>query len=78
MNEKADKADKPEDAAAIVKQCEDINRTKKENIISKNPKWKSKRVWISKSHLFERKFLNLNFYMPEAYNCIEKRLISFA
>ena len=33
LNEKADKVEKPEDAAAVIKQYEDILRTKK-NIIS--------------------------------------------
>ena len=33
LNEKADKVEKPEDAAAVIKQYEDI-RTKKGNIIS--------------------------------------------
>ena len=34
LNEKADKVEKPEDAAAVIKQYEDILRTKKKNIIS--------------------------------------------
>ena len=34
LNEKADNAEKPEDAAAIIKQYEDVIRTKKKNIIS--------------------------------------------
>ena len=34
LNEEAGKVEKPEDAAAIIKQYEDIIRTKKENIIS--------------------------------------------
>ena len=34
LNEKADKVEKPEDAAAVIKQYEDIIRTKKKNIIS--------------------------------------------
>ena len=34
LNEEADKEEKPEDAAAIIKQYEDIIRTKKNNIIS--------------------------------------------
>ena len=34
LNEKSDKAEKPEDAAAIIKQYEDIIRIKKKNIIS--------------------------------------------
>ena len=34
LNEKADKAEKPEDGAEIIKQYEDIIRTKKKNIIS--------------------------------------------
>ena len=34
LNEKAGKAEKPEDAAAVVKQYKDIIRTKKKNIIS--------------------------------------------
>ena len=33
-NENADKVEKPEDAAAIIKQYEDIIRTRKKNIIS--------------------------------------------
>ena len=33
LNEKADKVEKPEDVAAIIKQYEDIIRTKKKNII---------------------------------------------
>ena len=33
-NEKADKVEKPEDAAAVIKQYEDILHTKKKNIIS--------------------------------------------
>ena len=34
LNEKADKVENPEDATAIIKQYEDIIRTKKNNIIS--------------------------------------------
>ena len=34
LNEKADKVEKAEDAAAVIKQYEDIIRTKKKNIIS--------------------------------------------
>ena len=34
LNKKADKVEKPEDAATIIKQYEDIIRTKKKNIIS--------------------------------------------
>ena len=34
LNEKSDKAEKPEDAAAVIKQYEDIIRIKKKNIIS--------------------------------------------
>ena len=34
LNEKADKVEKPEDAAAVIKQYEDIIRTKKKGIIS--------------------------------------------
>ena len=34
LNEKSDKAEKPEDAAAIIKQYEDIICIKKKNIIS--------------------------------------------
>ena len=34
LHEKADKAEKPEDAVALIKQYEDIIRTKKKNIIS--------------------------------------------
>ena len=34
LNEKSDKAEKPEDAAAIIKQHEDIIHIKKKNIIS--------------------------------------------
>ena len=34
LNERSDKAEKPEDAADIVKQYEDIIRTKDKNIIS--------------------------------------------
>ena len=34
LNEKADKVQKPEDAAAVIKQYEGIIRTKKKNIIS--------------------------------------------
>ena len=33
LNEKADKKEKPEDATPIIKQYEDIIRTKKKNII---------------------------------------------
>ena len=32
LNEKADKVEKPEDAAAVIKQYEDIIRTRKKNI----------------------------------------------
>ena len=34
LNEKTDKLEKPEDAAVVIKQYEDIIRTKKKNIIS--------------------------------------------
>ena len=34
LNEKADRLEIPEDAAAVIKQYEDIIRTKKKNIIS--------------------------------------------
>ena len=34
LNEKANKVEKPEDTAAVIKQYEDIIRTKKKNIIS--------------------------------------------
>ena len=34
LNEKAEKVEKPDDAAAIIKQYEDIISTKKKNIIS--------------------------------------------
>ena len=34
LNEKTDKREKPKDAAAVIKQYEDIIRTKKKNIIS--------------------------------------------
>ena len=34
LNKKADKVEKPEDAATIIKQYEDIIHTKKKNIIS--------------------------------------------
>ena len=34
LNKKADKVEKPEDAATIIKQYEDIIHTKKRNIIS--------------------------------------------
>ena len=34
LKEKTDKLEKPEDAAAVTKQYEDIIRTKKKNIIS--------------------------------------------
>ena len=34
LKEKTDKLEKPEDAAVVIKQYEDIIRTKKKNIIS--------------------------------------------
>ena len=34
LNEKTDKLEKPEDVAVVIKQYEDIIRTKKKNIIS--------------------------------------------
>ena len=67
LNEEADKAEKPEDAAAMVKQCEDI-LTKKKNIIFrayhqgeafKRFKGKFKRVWIIKSR-WEKILLKLS------------------
>ena len=34
LNKKADKVEKPEDAAAVIKQYEEIIRTKKKDVIS--------------------------------------------
>ena len=71
LNEEADKAEKPEDAAAMVKQYEDITLTKKKNIIFrayhqgeafKRFKGKFKRVWIIKSR-WEKILLKLSLQL---------------